>query len=193
MQIRKFIVVAVLALLGSSMLAADTYNLDKAHTSIGFTVSHLVISHVSGNFRDFNGTISYDPNDVAKSSVDVHILATSVSTGDDKRDGHLRSPDFFDVQKFPELTFKSTKIEKKGDGFVAYGPLTIHGVTKDIELPFTIAGTIKDQMGRSHLVAQSSLTINRKDYGLTWNRALEGGGVLVGEDVKIDLNVEAVK
>lgn len=190
---RKLVLAAMFALFASSLLAADTYNLDKAHTSIGFTVSHLVISHVSGNFRDFNGTISYDPSDVTKSSVDVHILANSVSTGDDKRDGHLRSPDFFDVQKFPELTFKSTKIEKKGDGFVAYGPLTIHGVTKDIELPFTIAGTIKDQMGRSHLVAQSSITINRKDYGLTWNRALEGGGVLVGEDVKIDLNVEAVK
>ena len=190
---RKFIVVIVFAFLGSSMLAADTYNLDKAHTSIGFTVSHLVISHVSGNFRDFTGTIAYEPNDVTKSAVEVHIVANSVNTGDDKRDGHLRSPDFFDVQKFPELTFKSTKIEKKGDGYVAYGPLTIHGVTKDVELPFTIAGTIKDQMGKSHLVAQSSITISRKDYGLVWNRPLESGGVLVGDEVKIDLNVEAVK
>jgi polyisoprenoid-binding protein YceI len=97
------------------------------------------------------------------------------------------------VEKFPELTFKSTKIEKKGDGFVAYGPLTIHGVTKDVELPFTIAGTIKDGMGKTHLVAQSSITINRKDYGLIWNRTVEGGGMLVGEEVKIDLSVEAVK
>jgi len=190
---RKLIFAAMSAILASSLLAADTYNLDKAHTSVGFTVSHLVISHVSGNFRDFTGTISYEPSDVTKSAIDVHIVASSVSTGDDKRDGHLRSPDFFDVQKFPELTFKSTKIEKKGDGFIAYGPLTIHGVTKDIALPFTIAGTIKDGQGRSHLVAQASLTINRKDYGLTWNRAVEGGGVLVGEEVKIDLNVEAVK
>jgi polyisoprenoid-binding protein YceI len=120
-------------------------------------------------------------------------MASSVNTGDDKRDGHLKSPDFFDVQKFPELTFKSTKIEKKGDGFIAYGPLTIHGVSKDVELPFTIAGTIKDGMGKTHLVAQSTIIINRKDYGLTWNRAVEGGGVLVGEEVKIDLSVEAVK
>jgi len=137
-------------------------HLDKAHTRIGFTVSHLVISHVSGAFRDFNGTINYDPGDVTKSTVDVHIMAASVNTGDDKRDGHLKSPDFFDVQKFSELTFKSTKIGKKGDGFVEYGPLTIHGVTKDVELPFTIAGTIKDGMGKTHLVAQSSITINRK-------------------------------
>lgn len=190
---RKFLLAVTFAVLGSSFLFADTYNLDKAHTQIIFTVSHLVISHVSGGFRDFNGTINYEPGDVTKSTVDVHIMSASVNTGDDKRDGHLKSPDFFDVQKFPELTFKSAKIEKKGDGFVAYGPLTIHGVTKDVELPFTIAGTIKDGMGKTHLVAQSSITINRKDYGLTWNRAVEGGGVLVGEEVKIDLSVEAVK
>jgi polyisoprenoid-binding protein YceI len=193
MQIRKFIVLAMFTLLGSSMLAADTYTLDKAHTSVGFTVNHLVISHVSGAFRDFDGTISYEPSDVTKSSIDVHIAANSINTGNDRRDNHLRSADFFDVQKFPELTFKSTRIEKKGDGYIAYGPLTIHGVTKNIELPFTIAGTIKDPMGKNHLVAQASLTINRTDYGLTWNRTLESGGVLVGEEVKIDLNVEAVK
>ena len=190
---RKFLLAVLFAHLGSSFLLADTYNLDKAHTQISFTVSHLVISHVSGGFRDFNGTINYDPSDVTKSTVDVHIMSASVNTGDDKRDGHLKSPDFFDVQKFPELTFKSIKIEKKGEGFVACGPLTIHGVTKDVELPFTIAGTIKDGMGKTHLVAQSSITINRKDYGLTWNRAVEGGGMLVGEEVKIDLSVEAVK
>jgi polyisoprenoid-binding protein YceI len=190
---RKFLLAVTFALLGSSFLFADTYNLDKAHTQITFTVSHLVISHVSGGFRDFNGTINYDASDVTKSTVDVHIMSASVNTGDDKRDGHLKSPDFFDVEKFPELTFKSTKIEKKGDGFVAHGPLTIHGVTKDVELPFTIAGTIKDGMGKTHLVAQSSITISRKDYGLTWNRAVEGGGVLVGDEVKIDLSVEAVK
>jgi len=140
---RKFLLAVIFAFLGSSFLFADTYNLDKAHTQIGFTVSHLVISHVFGAFRDFNGTINYDPSDVTKSTVDVHIMAASVNTGDDKPDGHLKSPDFFDVQKFSELTLKSTKIANKGDGFVAYGPLTIHGVTKDVELPFTIAGTIK--------------------------------------------------
>src|SRR6266496_226963 len=193
MQIRKLIFAALFALAGSALLTADTYTLDKPHTSIGFTVNHLVISHVSGGFRDFNGTISYEPSDVTKSTIDMHIIANSINTGDDKRDGHLRSPDFFDVEKFPELTFKSTRIEKKGDGYVAYGPLTIHGVTREVALPFTIDGTIKDPMGKSRLVAQASLTINRKDYGLNWNRALEGGGVLVGEDVKIDLNVEAVK
>jgi len=190
---RKLLLAVLFALLGSSFLLADTYNLDKVHTSVGFTVSHLVISHVSGVFRDFNGTINYDAADPTKSSIDVHIISNSITTGDDKRDGHLKSPDFFDVAKFPELTFKSTSIEKKGDGFIAHGPLTIHGVTKDVALPFTIAGTVKDQMGRTRVVAQSSITINRKDYGLVWNKPLEGGGMLVGDDVKIDLNVEAVK
>src|SRR5882724_8208597 len=185
---RKLLLAVLFALLGSSFLLADTYNLDKVHTSVGFTVSHLVISHVSGVFRDFNGTINYDAADPTKSSIDVHIISNSITTGDDKRDGRLKSPDFFDVAKFPELTFKSTSIEKKGDGFIAHGPLTIHGVTKDVALPFTIAGTVKDQMGRTRVVAQSSITINRKDYGLVWNKPLEGGGMLVGDDVKIDLN-----
>jgi polyisoprenoid-binding protein YceI len=194
MQVRKFLLGLTLALLSSTILfAADTYTLDKPHTSIGFTVSHLVISSVHGAFRDFTGTITYDPNDVAKSSIDVHISSASISTGDDGRDKHLRSPDFFDVDKFPELTFKSAQIEKKGDSYIAHGPLTIHGVTKDVTIPFTINGTIKDPWGKTHLVAQGGLTISRKDYGLVWNKALEGGGMLVGDDVKIDLTVEAVK
>ncbi len=191
---RKIFSVLMFSLLASTMLlAADTYTLDKPHTSIGFTVSHLVISHVQGAFRNFNGTIVYDSSDVTKSTIDVHIDATSVNTGDDGRDKHLRSPDFFDVEKFPELTFKSTRIEKKGDGFVAYGPLAIHGVTKEIALPFTITGTVKDPWGKTHLVAQASVTVNRKDYGLMWNKTLESGGMLVGDDIKIDLAVEAVK
>jgi polyisoprenoid-binding protein YceI len=194
MQLRKFLLVSTFALtIGASLFAADTYTLDKPHTSIGFTVSHLVISSVHGSFRNFSGTLVYDAADVTKSSVDVHIDATSISTGDDGRDNHLKSPDFFDVAKFPELTFKSTRIEKKGDGFVAYGPLTIHGVTKEVSVPFTVAGTIKDPWGKTHLAAQGGLTVNRKDYGLLWNKALESGGMLVGDDVKIELVVEAVK
>ena len=192
-MIRKFLSAVMVVLFASSMLLADTYTLDKPHTSVGFTVTHLMLSHVQGAFRDFNGTVNYDPSDVTKSSIDVHIVASSISTGDDGRDKHLKSPDFFDVEKFPELTFKSTSIDKKGDGYVAHGPLTIHGVTKDIALPFTIQGTVKDPWGKTHLVAQASITISRKDYGLVWNKALEGGGVLVGDDVKIDLTVEAVK
>ena len=191
---RKIFSALMFVLLASTVqLGPDPYTLDKAHTQIGFTVSHLVISNVHGNFRSFNGTVAYDPNDATKSAIDVHIDSASVTTGDDKRDGHLRSPDFFDVEKFPELTFKSTRIEKKDNGYAAYGPLTIHGVTKEVAIPFTIAGTVKDLGGKTRLVAQGGVTVNRKDYGLVWNKTLESGGMLVGDDVKIELMVEAVK
>jgi len=194
MQTRKWTLVATLVLIFSSPLfAADTYTIDVANSMVGFTVRHMLINNVRGNFRDFAGSLFYDPQDITKSSVEVHIKSKSIDTGNENRDNHLRSADFFDVEKFPEISFKSTKIEKSGDGYLAHGSLTIHGVSKDVDLPFTITGTVKDQRGGTHLGAEASLTISRKDYGLTWNRTLEGGGVLVSDEVKIELGVEATK
>ena len=186
---RKFALVGIFLLIGIRLFAVDNYTIDPVHTSVQFSVKHMVISNVHGIFRDVNGTIHYDPKDPTKGSVEVHIKAASITTGSDNRDNHLRSPDFLDVEKFPELTFKSTPIEKSGDGYIARGPLTIHGVSKDVAIPFTIGGTIKDAKGNTRLGAEASVTINRKDFGLIWNRAVEGG-MLVGDDVKIDLGVE---
>jgi len=181
--------------LASAALAqtADRYELDPNHTQIGFGVKHLVISTVKGKFNEFSGTILYDPADITKSSVSITIKAASIDTGVQKRDDHLRSPDFFDAAKYPELTFKSQRIEKQGDGFVAFGTLTMHGVAKEIALPFTLTGPIKDPWGRSRMAVEGALTINRHDWGLTYNQVMEAGGLVVGNEVKIEINVEAVK
>jgi polyisoprenoid-binding protein YceI len=192
-NIRKLIARIVLLLLSTAVFAADTYKIDPVHSVVGFTVTHMVISHVTGNFTDFDGTIVYDEKDPAKCSVDVHIKTASVTTRNDHRDADLRSDHFFNADKFPEITFKSTRIEKTADGYIAHGPLSIRGTAKEVAIPFTIGGTVKDVSGMIRLGAQGSLTVNRQDYGVSWNKTLEGGGVLVSDDVKIDLAVEAVK
>ena len=193
-QPQKASLILVLILAGcSGAVAADTYAIDPVHSSVGFSVQHMVISRVNGNFKEFSGTIVYDEKDPAKSSVNVHIKAASVDTRDEGRDGDLRGGDFFDVAKFPEITFASTRIEKTGEDYVAHGQLTIRGVSKEVALPFKIAGTIKDPSGQIRLAAQAGLTINRKDFGVSWNMKLDNGGLVVGDDVKIDLQVEAVR
>ncbi len=190
---RKFFSsVAVLAL-SAAAFAADTYKIDPVHSVVGFTVQHMMISHVNGNFTDFNGVIVYDDKDPSKCSVDVHIKAASVDTRNPNRDADLRSEHLFNADKFPEITFKSARIEKNADGYIAHGTLTIKGVSKDIDLPFTIGGTQKDPGGNMRLGAHAALTINRQDYGVSWNKTLDGGGVLISDDVKIDLAVEGVK
>jgi polyisoprenoid-binding protein YceI len=194
MRKRKYLLVATFVLIFSpALLAADTYAIDVANSMLSFTVRHMLINNVRGNFRDFTGTIAYDPQDLTKSSVEVNIKSRSIDSGNENRDTHLRSADFFDVDKFPEITFKSTSIEKSGDGYIAHGPLTMHGVSKEVAIPFSITGTVKDARGKTHLGVEAALTINRVDYGLTWNRTLEGGGVLVSDEVKIDLGIEATK
>ena len=172
---------------------ADTYAIDPAHSMVGFSVRHMLISHVSGDFQEFSGTIVYDEKEPSKSSVNVHITAASIDTRNHDRDEHLRSSSFFDAAKFPQITFASTRIEKTENGYIAHGPLTIRGVAKKVALPFKITGTVKDPWGKTRLGAQAGLTINRQDFGVSWNRILDGGGVELGDEVKIDLAVEAVK
>lgn len=194
MQHKKALVILVLIVVCSSRaVAADTYTIDPVHSSVGFSVQHMVISRVSGNFKEFSGTIVYDEKDLAQSSVNVHIKAASVDTRDEDRDRDVRGGEFFDVAKFPEITFASSRIEKTEEGYVAHGKLTIRGVSKEVALPFKIAGTVKDPSGKTRLVAQAGLTINRKDFGVSWNMTLDGGGLVVGDEVKIDLQVEAVR
>ncbi|HET7871244.1 MAG TPA: YceI family protein, partial [Terriglobales bacterium] len=131
-----------------------------------------------------------DDKDPSKSSVDVTIKSASINTDNGQRDGHLKSPDFLDAQKFPEITFKSKSVEKRADGFVAHGVLTIRGVSKDVDLPFKLNGPI-GVGGGNLLGAEATLTINRQDYGVSWSKALDSGGLVVANDVKIDINVEA--
>src|SRR6185436_10529763 len=174
-------------------LAGDTYSFDKAHTNVGFQVRHI-FTNVSGKFTDFAGTIQVDRAKPESSTVEFTIQASSIDTSDQRRAQHLRSADFSDVANNPAGTFKSTSVKANGkDSWLVTGDFTMHGVTKSIMLPVTLLGEGKDPMGNEKMGLETGLTLNRKDYGLNWNRTLETGGVLVGDEVKVQIAVEANK
>ena len=191
MRITRIMAVGAAALLmGATAQALDTYKADPAHSSIGFSVDHMVIDTVHGRFRQFDGSIIVDPdNGNALRRASAAIQAKSIDTDVEKRDNHLRSPDFFDVEKYPTITFESTGVDRQ----TLTGKFTMHGVTKEISLPFKIKGPIKDPMGNTHLSLEANAKLDRKDYGLTWNKVLEAGGLMVGEDVTIQINGSFVK
>ncbi|HOC18938.1 MAG TPA: YceI family protein [Vicinamibacterales bacterium] len=169
-----------------------TYSIDKAHSEVSFQVRHL-LTRVRGRFSDFDGTIAYDEAAPEQSSVRLEIRTASIDTNEPARDKHLRSDDFFAADRFPAITFASTKMVKKGeDAFEVTGNLTIRDVTKEITLPVTFLGKAKDPWGNERLAFEVEYALNRKDYGLNWNAALETGGFLVGDEVKISVAVQAV-
>jgi polyisoprenoid-binding protein YceI len=172
--------------------ATGTYNFDKAHSSIGFRVKHMGLVDVPGYFRDFTGTVKYDGKDATKSTVEFTAKMESVDTGVAGRDKHLRNADFFEVEKYPEMTFKSTKIEKKGKNYLLTGDLTIKGVTKQVTLPFTVAGFATDQRG-TKMGAVAETTINRRDFGVNYGSNLPSGVAVLSDDIKVVLNIEAAK
>lgn len=190
MKIVKFMLALALAVgLTGSVLAADKYVIDRSHSSVGFSVRHMMVSNVKGQFDAFSGEIMLDEQDMSKSSVMVTIKTASINTANSGRDDHLRSPDFFDAENNEEITFKSTRVEKKGMGYVAHGTLTLRGVSKEIALPFELAGPVDPGRGKMIGVA-AAMTINRKDFNVNWNRTLDIG-VAVSDEVKIDINLEA--
>jgi len=194
MRYRILVVSALFTLLGASTaFAADRYEIDPVHTRIGFTARHLMINNVSGRFMDFTGNILYEEQDITKSAVAVKVQAASVNTESKMRDDDLRSPNFFDVVKFPEVVFQSSRIEKQGDGYVCIGTLAMHGVSKEVSIPFAILGKIKDPWGNTRIGLEGGLKIDRRDWGLMYSKTLDNGGLIVGNDIRIDLNVEAVK
>lgn len=191
MKIKKSLSLLILFWLVSGYgFAAVEYALDKAHSSISFTIRHMVVSKVRGTFDDFNVMVTEDTEDIGKSSVTAVIRAASIDTRNEGRDKHLRSGDFFDVEKFPDITFKSIAVKKKGEKYEAWGTLTMHGVTKNIVLPFEILGRITDPEGKTRIGIEARMTLDRKDYGLTWNRTLDKGGVAVGNEVEIEILLE---
>lgn len=193
MQARKLVpVVAVLLLLAAPAWSADTYQIDPVHSLVGFSVRHLMLTNVQGRFNDFSGTIQFDEKDITKSSVTVTIQAASINTENPNRDNDLRSPNFLDAANFPTLSFESRRVVKRRSGYVLIGTLTLHGVSKEVEIPFTMVGKVKDPWGNTRLGFEGSLTLNRQDYGIAYNKTFEGGGLVVGNEVKITLNVEAV-
>jgi polyisoprenoid-binding protein YceI len=171
---------------------SGTYNFDKAHSFIGFKVRHMGLIDVPGYFRDFTGTINYDAKDASKSTVEFTAKATSVDTGVAGRDNHLRNADFFEVEKYPEITFKSTKVEKRGTGWMVTGDFTMKGVTKSISFPFNIAGFLPaDQRSGGKIGVTAQTSLNRRDYGVNYGSNMPNGTAVLSDEVKIDLQIEA--
>ena len=171
--------------------AVTPLEIDRSHSDVAFQVRHL-LSKVRGRFNEFNGTIEFDTSNPRNSRVDVTIQAASIDTAEADRDKHLRGADFFDVETYPTLRFVSTSVTPRdANTYDVAGDLTIHGVTRQVVLPATFVGAAADPWGNTKSVFEADLTLNRKDFGLTWNAALETGGFLVGDDVKVSLSIQA--
>ena len=190
------VVVAIAFTLAAPVLAhADTWQIDPMHTSVEFTVRHMMISNVKGTFEKTSGTVTVEGGDPTTAKIDAVIDASSINTRVERRDADLKSPDFLDVAKYPSITFISTKVEAAGEGkWKVTGNLTLHGVTKAVVLEVEGTGApIKDPFGNTRAGASATTKINRKDFGIVYNKTLETGGVMVGDEVSITIDVEAIK
>jgi len=171
---------------------AGDYTLDVAHSRLGFSARHAMVTTVRGAFKDFEGTAHVDTANPANSKVELTIRTDSIDTGVADRDAHLRSADFFEIESHPEITFTSTNVERDGDDWTITGDLTIKGTTQPVTVEFESTGSARDPFGNLRVGFEGAATINRKDWGLTWNAALETGGVLVSEKIKLELDVSAI-
>jgi polyisoprenoid-binding protein YceI len=183
---------ASLFVLSPALALASTWEIDPAHSTVEFSVRHMMVTTVKGQFQKVKGTVELDEKDATKSTVEVSIETASIDTREAKRDAHLKSPDFFDAAKFPALTFKSTKIEKASKGkFKVTGDLTMHGVTKPVVLIVEgPSASIKDPYGRTVRGVMATGKLDRKDWGMSWNKALDAGGMVVSDEVKLEINAE---
>ena len=196
MNMMRKALVAFLAITATVMMAlpaaAVDWKLDSAHSSVTFEVKHLAISKVKGAFGEFSGTVTGEPDKPETFAVEVVIQVASVNTGNTDRDDHLRSPDFFNADEFATMTFKSTGVKMDGDEGVLMGELTLHGVTKPVELELEYAGMVTDPWGKTRMGFSAEGEIDRRDFGLTWSKAMETGGLVVAHDVEIELEIEVV-
>lgn len=195
---KLFTTAAASFLMMSASIAQTNWKLDAAHSKLGFSVTHMMVAETEGKFKVFDGTVSSKSDmDFTNATIAFSADATSINTEDAKRDGHLKSPDFFDVEKFPTITFKSTSMKLDGKGKTSYileGELTMHGVTKKVKLnAIGAANTVKDPYGNIKNGFKVTGVINRKDFGLMWNAALEAGGVAVSDEVQLQINIELNK
>jgi polyisoprenoid-binding protein YceI len=182
----KLLKAGLISIMSASAIFAGTYTLDKPHSSVGFKVKHMMVSNTKGNFTEFDGTFEYDEKSNTLKSLSGVVNTASINTDNEKRDKHLKSPDFFDAEKYPEIKFEMKKLVKDK----LYGTLTMKGITKDIEFDYENGGSAVDAWGNNKAGFSFEGKINRKDFGLTWNKILEAGGVAVGEDVKIEIEIE---
>ncbi|MDX2051788.1 MAG: YceI family protein [Polyangiaceae bacterium] len=191
---RNLMLSTALTLVSSLAIAApSSWAIDASHSRVSFSVPHMVVSEVEGNFREFKGKVELDEADPTKSSVDFSIPVSSINTDNADRDKHLKSADFFDAEKFPNIDFKSSKISKAGSGYKIAGNLTIRGITKPVTLAASLSNSLQNPWGKSVRSVKVSGKIKRQDFGLTWNKTLDKGGVLVGDMVTIDVKLELNK
>ena len=171
-------------------LIAGEMSVDKSHTNVGFQVTHMVITKVNGQFNDYDVQFTFDPKNLETFKVEATIKVASVDTDNEKRDEHLRSADFFDAEKYPDMVFKSTKAVKTEEGYTAIGTLTMKDVTREVELPFTLTGPVKGPWGNTRYGIAAKTTINRKDFNVLWNKTMDAGGLVVSDDVDIIINAQ---
>lgn len=183
-----------LLLAASAAQGGEKYGVDPIHSEIGFSVRHFGVSNVRGVFKEYTIDLVVDEDDPTRSTVELSIDADSISTDHEQRDNHLRSADFLDVENHPKIVFKSKRLEHRGgEEYVAVGDLTIRGVTREIDLPFTLAGPLLDPLKMKRLGVEGGLTLDRQDYGVSWSRVMDNGGLFVGDDVKISISIEAAR
>jgi polyisoprenoid-binding protein YceI len=171
--------------------AADTYTIDPVHSSVAFSVRHMGVSNVKGHFDEFAGSLVLDKGIIQEAAATIQVK--SINTGIEKRDNHLRSADFFEAAKYPEITFKTRRVEKSGDQSILVGDFTMRGVTKELRLPVTVSGPVKDPQGNTRIGLEARTTVNRKDYGMKFNAVMETGSLMVSDEVTLEINAEAVK
>lgn len=193
---KKFIQLFVLItgiLMASQAFAADVYTIDTAHSTFAFTIKHLMVSYVSGGFSQSEGNVTYDPNDMAAFEAKATIQTGSINTLNKQRDDHLKGPDFFDAAKFPTITFVTKKIVTQENRSTLVGDLTIKGVTKEVSIPVTISGPVESPMGGTVIGVNGQFFLNRQDFGISWNKSLDKGGVVLSDEVTITFSIEAKK
>jgi len=188
------ILAAILSAAADAGAATERYNVDLDHSIVGFSVAHMVVSKTTGRFTDYGGFIEMDPDAKTVKAIEAVIKTASVSTNHEKRDTHLKTPDFFNVEKFPTMTWRMKSYEKQGDKYVAKGDLTLLGVTKEVALTGTLNGVLpKDPWGNTRAGFTAHGRINRQDFGMKWNKVLDSGGFVVGDEVDINLEIECIK
>jgi polyisoprenoid-binding protein YceI len=182
---------SVLIFYSVSVCNAETYTIDEGHSRIGFSIRHFVINRVHGSFTKFSGTVNYDPANASNCSVRGVIDSASINTSNEKRDADLRGPNFFDTVKYPEILFQSMQIEGKQGSLKVTGKLTIHGVTREINFPVTVTGPVKDLWGKQRIGISGRFVINRRDFGIIYDRKMDNGEVVLSDEVEIELDGEA--
>lgn len=190
-SIHLIIVFVALFLASNSFAAAEKYDIDVTHSTLGFAVKHMQVGTTRGGFNDYAGSVSYDPDDFSTFNAEVTIQANSIDTRQEARDKHLKTADFFDVEKFPTITFKSARLEKRGEGTVIVGDLTMKDVTREITFPVSISGPVTSPYGAKVIGIQGETVINRQDYGISFSKALDNGGLMVDDMVLLVIEIEA--